>query len=334
MFLTTAGNLSKWGNVGIKAGGGFALFIIVLWWWNSGANPVKEIKKEVQEIKTTLEDVRKSLPDQIAAAVIKKLGEQQQTARPREATAPSLDFLAAFREVAKQFQTTPEEAERVVKEWVVENATTADLSKRAEAEFLGRNFTRSAELSDDAAADKLGRAEKLGVERAGLVAAAVEDITRAGRALYAASQFDEALGRFAKALAMVDPGQSSETWAGLQRWIGGCHRELGIQVAGDAMKDHLKMSVSAYRETLKVYTREQLQQDWAMTQNNLGAALCDQAGRSEGTEAVRLLSESVSAYNEALTVFTKDIFPSYNAVVLNNLKKAKLMLDTLQAKSQ
>ena len=33
-----------------------------------------------------------------------------------------------------------------------------------------------------------------------------------------------------------------------------------------------------------------------MTQNNLGAALRDQAGRSEGAEAVKLLSDAVSAY--------------------------------------
>ena len=53
---------------------------------------------------------------------------------------------------------------------------------------------------------------------------------------------------------------------------------------------------------LKVYTRKQLPQDWAATQNNLGNALSDQAERSGGAQAARLLGEAVAAYKNALTV--------------------------------
>lgn len=38
--LTTEGNFSGWGKVGIQAAGGVALFVFVLLWWNSEASPI------------------------------------------------------------------------------------------------------------------------------------------------------------------------------------------------------------------------------------------------------------------------------------------------------
>ena len=87
---------------------------------------------------------------------------------------------------------------------------------------------------------------------------------------------------------------------------------------------------SAARKALKVYTREQLPQDGAVTLNNLGTALSDQAGRSEGAEAVRLLNESVSAYREALKVYTKELSPYYHGVMSRNLQLAETQLQKLR----
>jgi hypothetical protein len=47
---------------------------------------------------------------------------------------------------------------------------------------------------------------------------------------------------------------------------------------------------------LEVRTREQLPQNWATTQNNLGTALRDQADRTEGPKGAELLAQAVSAY--------------------------------------
>jgi hypothetical protein len=51
--------------------------------------------------------------------------------------------------------------------------------------------------------------------------------------------------------------------------------------------------VAAYRFALEVYTREALPQDWATTQNNLGAALRAQAIAGADDDGVRLLEEAV-----------------------------------------
>ena len=58
-----------------------------------------------------------------------------------------------------------------------------------------------------------------------------------------------------------------------------------LKIAGDGQEHGSAAAITAYRSALEVYTREQLPQDWAVTQNNLGIALWDQAARTEGPKA-------------------------------------------------
>ena len=81
-------------------------------------------------------------------------------------------------------------------------------------------------------------------------------------------------------------------------------------------------AVAAYREALKVRTREQLPQEWAATQNNLGATLSSQGKRAEGSDGVRLLGEAVAAYREVLKVYTNEHLPQQWATTQHNLGAA------------
>src|SRR6266481_2608326 len=60
-----------------------------------------------------------------------------------------------------------------------------------------------------------------------------------------------------------------------------CRVNKGTQVG--SLED--KSRFGRYRSALEVRTREQLPQDWAMTQNNLGNALSGQAARGLAGEA-------------------------------------------------
>jgi len=91
-------------------------------------------------------------------------------------------------------------------------------------------------------------------------------------------------------------------------------------------------AVEAYRQALKVYTREQFPQRWAMTQNNLANALCDQAARAEGAEAVTLLGQAVEAYRQALKVRTREQFPQQWATIQNYLAIAQSCLIALKSR--
>jgi hypothetical protein len=68
----------------------------------------------------------------------------------------------------------------------------------------------------------------------------------------------------------------------------------------------LGQAVVAYREALKERTRERVPLDWAMTQNNLGAALMTLAVRESGTAR---LEEAIVAYREALKERTRERVP-------------------------
>jgi len=78
-------------------------------------------------------------------------------------------------------------------------------------------------------------------------------------------------------------------------------------------------AVEAYRQALTVYTREALSQQWALTQNNLGAVLTSEGERVAGAEGVGLLTQAVEAYHQALTVRTRKQFPQDWATTQNNL---------------
>jgi tetratricopeptide (TPR) repeat protein len=86
-------------------------------------------------------------------------------------------------------------------------------------------------------------------------------------------------------------------------------------------------AVAAYRNALEVYTREQLPQDWAATQNNLGAALQEQGIRTGGEAGPRLLGEAVTAYRHALEVRTREHLPYDWEQTQANLLKALVALE-------
>jgi tetratricopeptide (TPR) repeat protein len=81
----------------------------------------------------------------------------------------------------------------------------------------------------------------------------------------------------------------------------------------------LAEAVQAYRQALTVFTRDALLQDWAMSQNNLGAALQSLGEREGGAEGTRRLAEAVEAFRQAFTVYTRDALPQYWAAIQNNL---------------
>ena len=84
----------------------------------------------------------------------------------------------------------------------------------------------------------------------------------------------------------------------------------------------LAEAVEAYRQALTVFTRDDLPQDWATTQDNLGNMLQALGERQGGAEGSRRLAEAVDAYRQALTIRTRDDLPQQCAMTQNNLGQA------------
>ena len=111
------------------------------------------------------------------------------------------------------------------------------------------------------------------------------------------------------------------------RIIWGCPGDQGIRTGGERGTQLLAEAVAAYRQALEVRTRETLPQQWAMTQNNLGATLGDQGIRTGGERGTQLLAEAVAAYRQALEVRTRETLPPQWAQTHDNLAKAYVALE-------
>ena len=96
----------------------------------------------------------------------------------------------------------------------------------------------------------------------------------------------------------------------------------------------LAQAVSAYRSALEVRTREQLPQDWAQTQSNLGNALRHQADRTEGPKGAELLAQAVAAYQSALDVYSAEAFPFYHKQTEKQLKECERLLTQTKLQAQ
>ena len=130
--------------------------------------------------------------------------------------------------------------------------------------------------------------------------------------------FMKAQAYYQKALQLLPPSDKAHRGQYLNR-LGISFKEFGIRTKGTDIQKFLDESVAAYRTALTVYTKEQLPQQWALTQNSLGNVLREQGIRTTGEAGARLLADAVAAYREALTIYTKDQLPQDWALAQNNL---------------
>jgi hypothetical protein len=100
-------------------------------------------------------------------------------------------------------------------------------------------------------------------------------------------------------------------------------QERGTRSSEEECAQYLAQSVAAYRSALEVYTREQLPQDWALTQNNLGLVLYELGKRSSGGQSARYLNEAIASYGNALSIFTPEADPYRNETARRNLEAAR-----------
>jgi tetratricopeptide (TPR) repeat protein len=129
---------------------------------------------------------------------------------------------------------------------------------------------------------------------------------------------------------------------------------IALRILGEreSRTARLKEAVAAFRDALKVQTRERVPLDWAMTQMNLGNALRALGERESGTAQLTLLQwamnkmglgnallrlgeresgtarleEAVSAYREALQEYTRPRAPLQWATSTGNQGVALMLL--------
>jgi hypothetical protein len=83
--------------------------------------------------------------------------------------------------------------------------------------------------------------------------------------------------------------------------------------------NYLNEAVDAINIALQVRTREQLPQEWATTQDNLGTAFVVLAERTEGGQKTSYLNQALYAFTNALYVSNEVNFPAQWAQTMHNL---------------
>jgi tetratricopeptide (TPR) repeat protein len=143
----------------------------------------------------------------------------------------------------------------------------------------------------------------------------------AGRGNIALTQlrYLDAAEHFKQAAALVPAGRLDEAGDYLHRQADALYRQ------GDQRGDNaaLKQSIDTWHLVLQQCPRERVPLAWAMTQNNLGAALETLGERESGTSR---LEEAVAAYRAALEEYTRERVPLAWAMTQNNLGNALRVL--------
>ena len=248
-----------------------------LWSLGERESGTAQLEEAVAAFREALKEyTRERVPLQWAATqtnlgtALWRLGERE------SGTAQLEEAVSAYREALKEWTR-----ERVPLQWAMtQNNLGVALwrlgereSGTAQARGGGRGLSRGAEGMDARAgsapmgddADNLGSA--LGARRARERDGAARG---GGRRLSRGAEGTDARARAAR-------------WA-RRRQSRRCARTLGERESGTAQ---LEEAVAAYREALKEWTRERVPLDWAMTQNNLGNALCRLGERESGTAQAR-----------------------------------------------
>jgi tetratricopeptide (TPR) repeat protein len=317
-------NIPWYHNVILHSVAGILATVCFGWlFFHKGPSPEKQDE--------TLGIVR-SMPDKVAAAVFATLSKQSTQTHDNAHDAPGPDFESAFRQVAQQFQITPEEVQRVAKKWSEEKRNSSNLKDRAKAEFLTCHFSDAAQLFDQAVDEGLARSQKLAAEQEQLIMEVAENLGDSGIAFRFAGRFEDALDRFDRVLLYTRRFRNPVLIAFFQDLRGVCHDELGVRVEGPGALQHLRSAVAAYREALQLWTPQQTN-EWATTQRHLGNALSDLAVRGESTETKQLLIESATAFQNASKIHTRESRPQEWALTRLNLGSV-LAHEAMQSSSE
>jgi tetratricopeptide (TPR) repeat protein len=162
------------------------------------------------------------------------------------------DFQRYIKEWATQYGLSAEQAQAEVEKWVSEVQQRRDnASDLALAEFYQKHFGKAAELSEQAAQDKIGELENLERKeqavKKNLTAGIVNDLGRAGNACYNDYRFEEALASYQKALNYAlggnGPGPRSKDVGLLLTAMGDTYDAQGQ--SGDA--------IASLRQALEIF---------------------------------------------------------------------------------
>ncbi|MFO1102433.1 MAG: tetratricopeptide repeat protein [Methylocystis sp.] len=149
-------------------------------------------------------------------------------------------------------------------------------------------------------------------------------------------RLEEAAASYRAALTEGTQDRVPLQWAMTQINLGDALTALGERDSGQEESNRsLEAAVAAYCAALTERALERVPFDWAMTQNNLGAALARLGEwESRQEESTRRLEAAAAAYRAALTEWTQERAPLQWAMAQNNLGAALMALGERESRQE
>ncbi|MCP4933392.1 MAG: TIR domain-containing protein, partial [bacterium] len=317
----------------VFSGIGVALLILIIGWILSDSEPgpttvtVKGGVAAGRDIKNSTININEYFPEQLKK-IMRDVIREESTAQAQVATLSTkldvtddaiVSFFRILDENKVPLEKLPEKLAEIAQRHreMLDRLAVLDTESPEIKDLLEQARTAVEEADYDLADQLFTKAEtaKLAVVQEKLAAAQeeaergyleiAEIIAERGELSLTRLNYRVAAQHFEKASERVPATHPEQRNKYLDRYAYALYRQGTEKVD----KNALPQAIRAYREILKVRTRAQLPQQWAMTQNNLGSALQEQGIRTGGEEGRRLLAEAVDAYRNALQVRTRAQLP-------------------------
>ena len=261
-----------------------------------------------EQVRTLIEAATRGADEKIAEAG-RQLGVTQGAMRAMLATVGEADIPdeRLLEKLAEVFEQT-------------RKAAAAIDALRPESSVAQQHVVKASEAA--ASGDRNEARRHLQAARAAAEGAAAQQMLQAARAVAAEAELaltglDYADGArlFGEAASLVPSGEPGEKGDLLRRQADALQRQ------GEERGDNaaLRRAITVYGSALELLLRERVPLQWAVTQNNLGAALATLGQRQSGTAR---LEEAVAAYRAALLEWTRERVPLDWATTQNNLAAA------------
>ena len=187
----------------------------------------------------------------------------------------AIDFSRYIKDWAVKYGFNAQQAKEEIDKWIAEiEKNQNDLYKLGLAAFAKKNFGEASKLFNESAEYQGEEVRRINRKRKTVNRESCARLSpcrrRALQQLRLRSGIDMPMNAPSRYVSIQ---QTPQLWAATLIDIGRANWELGIRAEGPAFHRYLTAAVKAFHQALEVYTREQLPQDWAMTQNNLGVAL-------------------------------------------------------------
>jgi tetratricopeptide (TPR) repeat protein len=243
-----------------------------------------------------------------------------------------IDFTYYLSQWATKYGFTSDEVKEEFDRWAKQADGSEDKRTRALSEFYRKNYALASRYFDEAALDdetELNRLqEKVRLKRL----SAYKNWKDSGNSLITLYKFEDALERYQNAQRkLVNKKDFPKEWAEIGVLVGNAKSEIGIRTEGEKGNRFLEEAKQAYHQALEVYTRKDLPQDWAMTQNNLGAALQKFGEWENNTE---YFQQSKTAIHSVYSVYKKAGYTQYDKYFKEKLRQLEQLLDELIEQQQ